>query len=219
MKIKLTLPFETMRRFGVPDVLVDIAATMTETLSLGMIQTTEDPTPAWQPPPAPARAPAPAPAKAKAPAKTKAPVKTKAKKAPAKKAEKAPAKKAKKATADKKTKKTPAKKAPAKKTKKAKKPKPVPVEIIYGDYDAWRAQQPPNSLKFLTLLEAKGTMDIDEAFIEMGLESKRSLGGITGALSRWAPKWGLELPYVTSRTEAGRRSWTWVRGVETTEEE
>ena len=44
----------------------------------------------------------------------------------------------------------------------------------------------------------------------LGLGDARAIGGITGALARWAPKKGVALPYRVDEDAEGRR-WTWVR--------
>ncbi len=84
-----------------------------------------------------------------------------------------------------------------------------------GDDDGWTSYVdalPDPSRRFLVLLAKRGTLTIDEAVSELGLKSAKAMGGLTGAMTRWAPKHGVELPFEKSTNEHGRRCWTWTRG-------
>lgn len=70
---------------------------------------------------------------------------------------------------------------------------------------------PEPSRRFLTLLESRGRLTVDEAVSELGLKSSKAMGGLTGAMARWAPKHGIELPFEKSKDDDGNRCWTWSR--------
>ncbi len=134
---------------------------------------------------APAAAPAaPAPAPA-APAKKRAPRKPRAKKAPARKPR---ARRAAPAPA------APAAEAPAD-----------------DKWAAYVAALPEPSRKFLQILEAQGTLSVADAVSTLGLKSSKAMGGLTGAMKRWAPKKGVELPYRKDKDADGNRIWVWTR--------
>lgn len=76
-------------------------------------------------------------------------------------------------------------------------------------YDAFFAALPQPSQNFLTLLEKAGTMTITEAVAKLGLSKPKSLGGITGAISRWAPVRGAKVPF-EKLTIDGERAWRWI---------
>jgi len=68
---------------------------------------------------------------------------------------------------------------------------------------------PEASRRFLDLLETRGTLTIAEAVSELGLATPKAMGGLTGAMARWAPKQGVELPFIASKTTSGERCWVW----------
>lgn len=75
-------------------------------------------------------------------------------------------------------------------------------------YADFYAQLPARSQGFLDLLEKVGTLTISQAVTELGLAKPKSLGGITGAISRWAPTRGAKVPFEKMTIE-GERAWRW----------
>jgi hypothetical protein len=71
---------------------------------------------------------------------------------------------------------------------------------------------PENSKRFLTLLEQQGKLTLPDAVVKLGLPSPKAMGGLTGAMARWAPKQGIKIPYDTLEDSNGTRYWVW-RGV------
>lgn len=71
------------------------------------------------------------------------------------------------------------------------------------------ATLPDNSQRFLKLLESKGRLTVEEAVERLGLKGPKAMGGLTGAMSRWAPKQGVTLPFDAVQDGAGRRCWVW----------
>lgn len=96
---------------------------------------------------------------------------------------------------------------------KAKAPPAKPAPALAADpqsaYEAFFAQLPQPSQQFLTLLEKVGTLTISEAADELGIKKNKRIGGITGAISRWAPARGARVPFEKLTIE-GERAWRWV---------
>lgn len=76
------------------------------------------------------------------------------------------------------------------------------------NYRAFYTQLPETSQSFLDLLEKAGTLTISQAVSQLGLAKPKSLGGITGAISRWAPARGAKVPFEKLTIE-GERAWRW----------
>lgn len=76
-------------------------------------------------------------------------------------------------------------------------------------YAAFFEQLPQRSQRFLTLLEEVGTLTISEAVTRLELAKPKSLGGITGAIVRWAPTRGAKVPFEKLTIE-GERAWRWI---------
>ncbi len=70
---------------------------------------------------------------------------------------------------------------------------------------------PETSRTFLRLLEDRGRLTVDEAVQLLGFETPKAMGGLTGAMARWAPKQGVELPFTASKSDDGQRCWLWIR--------
>lgn len=68
---------------------------------------------------------------------------------------------------------------------------------------------PVRSQRFIELLRAHGTLRVQEVVDLLGLDSPKAVGGITGAIARWAPERGLQLPYESTRIR-GQRAWRWL---------
>ncbi len=92
---------------------------------------------------------------------------------------------------------------------RAKRPRKAPVQM---DYETFVAQLGEPSRRFLSLIEARGTLRASEALVALGLRQPRALGGIAGGLARWAPARGVELPYEAIEIE-GERAWRWSNSV------
>lgn len=78
--------------------------------------------------------------------------------------------------------------------------------ITYAEFEAGLTG---NTRRFLQLLRERGTLTLSEAQKALGIASPKAVGGITGAIGRWAPAKGLELPYQMFTTPAGERAWRW----------
>ncbi|MCB9536716.1 MAG: hypothetical protein H6704_10735 [Myxococcales bacterium] len=89
---------------------------------------------------------------------------------------------------------------------------PPPAPAVPPTSDAYRAFAdglPTRSRRFLDLLESRGTLTASEAKALLGLHSGKQLGGVTGAVSKWAPLRGVAVPFEC--THFGReRGWRWL---------
>ena len=68
---------------------------------------------------------------------------------------------------------------------------------------------PDNSRRFLALLEGQGRLTVSEAVEKLALPGPKAMGGLTGAMARWAPKQGVHIPYDAREDEKGVRYWIW----------
>jgi hypothetical protein len=104
--------------------------------------------------------------------------------------------------------------APAKRSRSARAVRTeVPAEPIAFDrerYDAFVKSLPERSQEFLSLVESRGKVSIDEAMQALELTERKALGGIMGSISRWAPVRGVRIPIEAKKTRDGDRIWSWV---------
>lgn len=77
------------------------------------------------------------------------------------------------------------------------------------DFATFAAALPPRSRDFLQLIEARGVARVSEVVQALGLDGGKAVGGITGAMARWAATRGVELPYCPVATR-GERAWRWI---------
>ena len=85
-------------------------------------------------------------------------------------------------------------------------PTPRPTSAAYR---VFAAALPARSRRFLDLLESRGVLTASEAKALLGLHSGKQLGGVTGAVSKWAPHRGVAVPFEC--THFGReRGWRWL---------
>lgn len=76
-------------------------------------------------------------------------------------------------------------------------------------WEKFVATKPEPTRRFLTLLKQYGELTVDQAVKTLGLASARAMGGLTGALRRWALKEGFKkLPFDKSFSD-GKRVWIW----------
>jgi hypothetical protein len=89
----------------------------------------------------------------------------------------------------------------------------APSEVLPGNaqerYDAFVGGLPDRTQRFLALVKAQGTLSRGAAIEALGLTSGKQLGGVTGAIGKWAPRRGVAVPYETI-TENGERAWKWL---------
>lgn len=69
---------------------------------------------------------------------------------------------------------------------------------------------PEKSQRFVGLLEARGRLTVDEVVRALDLDTPKALGGLTGAMARWAPRQGVTLPFTKKQNGNGERYWEWV---------
>lgn len=93
--------------------------------------------------------------------------------------------------------------------------KSIPPEAMRAlpPHERWSryfAELPETSRRFLLLLEQRSRLTVDEAVAELGLQSPKAMGGLTGAMVRWAPQQGVHLPFEAREDEQGQRYWIWL---------
>ena len=90
---------------------------------------------------------------------------------------------------------------------------PAPAAAASGSGgEKWRnyvANLPENSRRFLDLLEKQGQLSVNEAVEKLNLPGPKAMGGLTGAMARWAPKQGIQIPYEAKEAADGTRYWVW----------
>ncbi|MFN3202583.1 MAG: hypothetical protein ACE366_29600 [Bradymonadia bacterium] len=69
---------------------------------------------------------------------------------------------------------------------------------------------PEPTRRFVEILEEKGELTVDEAVEALGLNSPKAMGGLTGAMRRWAPQRGVVLPFEGRQRADGTRCWVWI---------
>lgn len=105
------------------------------------------------------------------------------------------------------------KKAP-KKAPKVAKAKPAVVKKSYEGtlterWEAYYEDLPESSKKFIDLLKNHGKLTVDQALEGLELENPKAMGGLTGAMGRWAPQKGVTLPFEANKDSDGERYWQW----------
>ncbi|MCB9536717.1 MAG: hypothetical protein H6704_10740 [Myxococcales bacterium] len=85
---------------------------------------------------------------------------------------------------------------------------PDPAEIKPMSFEDFVAALPLRSQRFLNLVQREETVTRSRAIDALELSSGKQLGGVTGAIAKWAPRRGLEIPYETI-TLNGERAWRW----------
>lgn len=99
----------------------------------------------------------------------------------------------------------------------AKKPAPMPeIDTSIDPKTRWRqfvATRPERTRRFLTLLEQHGQLSVSQSVEYLNLPGPKAMGGLTGALRRWAPRKGIDLPFKAIQNAQGERCWVW-EGVE-----
>lgn len=85
---------------------------------------------------------------------------------------------------------------------------PDPAEIKPMSFEDFVAALPLRSQRFLNLVQGEETVTRSRAIEALDLTSGKQLGGVTGAIAKWAPRRGLAIPYETI-TLNGERAWRW----------
>lgn len=91
--------------------------------------------------------------------------------------------------------------APPAKAKRRPQPKMTLNEFVDG--------LPGNSKKFLAIVHGLRVVKVSEMVRRLGLTNAKAVGGITGAIGRWGPARGVELPYERFILD-GERAWRWI---------
>ncbi|MCB9546001.1 MAG: hypothetical protein H6706_09130 [Myxococcales bacterium] len=87
--------------------------------------------------------------------------------------------------------------------------RPARTAPVSEAWNRYLAALPEPSRRFLELLEQRGQITVDEAVSLLGLPGPKAMGGLTGAMRRWAPKKGVELPFMAITDNQRRRAWVW----------
>jgi hypothetical protein len=85
----------------------------------------------------------------------------------------------------------------------------APAPAAPPGYAEFEAGLSGNTLRFLQLLRTHGSLTLSQAMEALDLETPKALGGITGAIGRWAPVRGLAVPYEVVQSPGGERAWRW----------
>lgn len=74
-------------------------------------------------------------------------------------------------------------------------------------YEAFYANLPDRTQKFLDLIKERGTLTQRQAMKELGLSQGKALGGIVGSLRRSAERQGVDLGFTAEKTKKSGRVW------------
>ncbi len=77
-----------------------------------------------------------------------------------------------------------------------------------GGWDGFKATLSPGTLRFLDLVQEKGTVSLPEV-VEAFQTIPKALGGLTGAMQRKAANRGITVPIAVGVNDVGERTWTW----------
>ncbi len=77
-------------------------------------------------------------------------------------------------------------------------------------YQKFLASLPSRSREFLELVQKCGTVTIDEAMEALHMTVGKAMGGLTGSIARWAPDYGVNVPFEAVKGPQGRRAWRWI---------
>ncbi len=188
MGITFDIDLETLRQPNVAAAVADLMRALSAALGGANLPA----------PVAAASAPAPLPAPVSAPAPLESVAPRLAEPAP-KRAEPTPVRPAAKVKAP-----TP----PAPAATRAASGGPDPAEIKPMSFEDFVAALPLRSQRFMNLVQREETVTRSRAIDALELSSGKQLGGVTGAIAKWAPRRGLEIPYETI-TLNGERAWRW----------
>lgn len=85
---------------------------------------------------------------------------------------------------------------------------PPPVAAADPDSD-WLDRFPDRPRRFLELIRSHGLLTISQAMTGMEIAVPKAVGGLTGAIGRWAPAAGIAVPY-EAIDYRGERAWRWI---------
>lgn len=77
-------------------------------------------------------------------------------------------------------------------------------------WETYLQEVPEATRQFVQLLEEKGELTVEEAVEALNLASPKAMGGLTGAMRRWAPQRGITLPFEKRQRPDGSRYWIWL---------
>lgn len=88
----------------------------------------------------------------------------------------------------------------------------APVRTPDERMQAFVEALPERSRQFLEAVREHGVLGIDQAMEQLDVQAGKAMGGITGSIARWAPEYGIQVPFEAVRGKDGKRAWRWTGG-------
>lgn len=89
---------------------------------------------------------------------------------------------------------------------------PAPVQSPDERMQQFVEALPERSRQFIEAVREQGELGIDEAMARLDVRAGKAMGGITGSIARWAPEYGIQVPFEAVRGRDGKRAWRWTGG-------
>ena len=96
---------------------------------------------------------------------------------------------------------------PARRRARVSRPLPPTPPLEPMSWEDFERSLSPTTRTFLRLIGERRQISLDEAVRDLGLKAGKSMGGLTGALSRKARNNGIELPFRQKKNAKGERVW------------
>jgi len=94
--------------------------------------------------------------------------------------------------------------------KRAEPPAPEKPTITWTEFEAGLSE---NTRIFLSMLQTRTRLTMSAAQEALGLPKGKAVGGMIGALTQKATKFGFELPFSSVKSRGGQRMWAWLPSV------
>ena len=85
----------------------------------------------------------------------------------------------------------------------------TPEKVVLGPDESFFAALPKSSARFMRLLQERKRLTMPEILDYFGLARAKAVGGITEPIRRVGHEFGLDAPFIATRTDDGERLWLW----------
>ena len=85
------------------------------------------------------------------------------------------------------------------------------ASLTHANWPRFFAEQNAAAQKFLTAVREGGPGPVSIEVVENAIgKSGKEIGGLLGAINRWAPEYGVVVPIQAARGSAGQRTYEWL---------